>query len=48
VECLSDPDCADPTPRCDPVTGGCVHCILQSDCPDGTACDPTTLTCVVP
>jgi hypothetical protein len=45
VGCRDDAQC--PTDlSCDVVTGRCVECVSSPDCPDGSFCHPTELTCL--
>ncbi|MBS2027367.1 MAG: hypothetical protein JST54_05625 [Deltaproteobacteria bacterium] len=45
VQCLSDADCATPTPRCAP-TNSCVGCLGDPDCASGQVCDPNLNQCI--
>ncbi|MEO6601556.1 MAG: hypothetical protein ABIQ16_16890 [Polyangiaceae bacterium] len=38
IACLTDTDCAPPTPGCSPLAHVCTHCSKNSQCPTGITC----------
>ena len=50
VACLTDDQCATFGNHCDPSLNLCVECRVgvESDCPGGWVCEPTTHRCILP
>jgi len=47
LACLTNDDCAAPTPACDPIGSSCVGCVGNDDCtPQAPVCDTDALACV--
>jgi hypothetical protein len=47
--CFSDTDCNElEKTKCEIVSGLCVQCLVDEDCPDGNACDPVAYVCLAP
>ena len=47
LACLTNADCAAPTPACDTASGSCVGCVSNYDCtPQAPVCDTDALECV--
>lgn len=48
VECVTDVNCAAPSPACDPVTKRCVPCRGAVGCTAPYVCSPSAPVCVLP